>query len=833
MILPRTALFLLALATACSSVTTTPTAPSPIAPRVTVSLADAFSFRVTDDAFAGQTIGADETGFQRVKLPHTFDDSASPFFTTKNAWYRAHVRLPDDAPDRHWLLHFEGVGTIARVYVDGRDVGTHRGAYTGFLFDVTSALAPGADHVIAVRVDNTDDDTEDCLPSRCLARGYFRPWGGIYRKAELVGARALRIGDEAYAASGVVFETSDVGEASAHVDARVRIVNDGAFAEHGQIRITLSHNGTSVTELDAPFDVAGAATTEITIPATVVRPALWDLRKPELYDATVELVDSFGVRDRVRERFGFRRFEHAAGTYLLNGRPIALRGISKHHESEQSFAAMTDDEFRAEWSDLVDLGVNFVRLVHYPHAKIEYDLADEKGLLVWAENGNSAPWPGTDTGDRITREMVRQNRNHPSVVMWSAGNEADGDAAAHDAIVRYAKVAKTEDPARLAVYASNSGFFDASLDVIPVNVYPGWYGGDVWDFEKYLPATRDFSETGGRSVVTQHIDYADARLDLGTFEPEEYLQRLAESRMHVAFRSHASDVSMFTWWVYRDFVLDGRPKGINDSGIVSFDGRRKKDSYFLFRSFLRPEEPLVHLASKAYFVRRNRPDNGIKAYANVKRLRLFIDGVDQGTRDNGAFEHTKGRFVDNVFYWPALLHQGQNHVRVTDDAGHDDTATIVFDGTGGLPPIAGAPIVSSVTSTNPANRAVFFDGTISPGFPVFTDLDGTADNSWVTVPPELATARPIATRRTSKPSFSTSLAFTVRANAASVAILVAATDGAKVDLPGFTDLGLRGTWRDDTMRPTPMRLYSRASTGGETVTIPAQGPIDYAVLVSE
>src|SRR5262249_48999583 len=161
----------------------------------------------------------------------------------------------------------------------------------------------------------------------------------------------------------------------------------------------------------------------------------------------------------------------------------------------------------------------------------EYDLADERGILVWAENGNSTPNAGTGTGETITRDMVRQAFNHPSVVFFSAGNESIDDNASRLAVVRYAKAIKEEDPSRLVTYADPTlSFTDASMDFVSSNLYPGWYGQNIWDFDAVAPSLHYISETGGRSVVTHHADDAAASLSLGSFEPEEYLARIAESR---------------------------------------------------------------------------------------------------------------------------------------------------------------------------------------------------------------------------------------------------------------------------------------------------------------
>ena len=190
--------------------------------------------------------------------------------------------------------------------------------------------------------------------------------------------------------------------------------------------------------------------------------------------------------------------------------------MSKHQETEYRASAVTDADLIQDWNNLEDLGVNYVRLVHYPHAELEYDEADRRGIMVWAENGHTNSGAPTSNGDKITREMVYQNYNHPSIIFWSAGNEASGTTATS----QYAAVIQAADSSRPVVYAS-SGQTPSNVDFIFRNTYAGWYSGSMYDFLK--ASDHWISETGAGMVVGTHTaNYFAMNHTVNSYEPEEY-----------------------------------------------------------------------------------------------------------------------------------------------------------------------------------------------------------------------------------------------------------------------------------------------------------------------
>ena len=812
--------------------------------RTRTALSGSFRFRGTNDLVSAEAPTFDDSSWESITLPHTWDAMATasgahrPFVAWSKAWYRTRFRTHRPGRSRTYL-YFEGVATIADVFVNGKKLGQHRGAFTRFVFDATDALAADGDNVLAVMVSNADADTADTLPTQAIEHAYFDVYGGVYRKAFVIETDAVHVDPTDYASSGVYLTQTHVDATSAELRVDTVLRNGDTSAHPIEVLHRLvDREGHDVQVLHDTVTVVAGGRGRSTVSTKVPTPHLWGPKDPYLYRVVTELAVDGVVRDAVEERLGFRTFELSPNDFRVNGASMPLRGVSKHQETEAHQSAVTDDELIEDWNTLQELGVNFVRLVHYPHAELEYRLADERGVVVWAENGLTRGAPYSATGEQISRELVRQNYNHPSIAFFSAGNESapDGDAYAtwRDAVVRYGKAIKEEDPTRPVVFASNSSFTDPAIDFIAHNLYEGWYGGAAWDFDADAKALHFVTETGGRAVSTQHTDYGAERLSLGTFEPEEYLQLITESHTQIAFRDEAASVPLYTWWVFRDFLLDGRPHGVNDSGLVTYDGKRRKDSFYLLQSFLRPDFPVVHFASATHFVRRGAASNGVKVYSNRKTLHLSINGEDVGARSNGDYRQGV-HVVENVFFWDAPLHQGMNDLVASDGSGNEARASIYFAGGDGLPArTSPVPIVSSLSSSNGKNPAYFFDHAIEQDFPLFDEIDGTSDNTFAELPALVSGARPIVTARTSKVENLTDLTFRIDPSFASADVFVIAAAGAApppfVAAAGLVDAGVPCTVRDASMDRVRCNVFQKHVAGGTTIRIPG-ATLDYVVLV--
>ena len=802
-----------------------PTPGSP--PRSQTELREGWRFLASDDLDGAEAPGFDDTRWGTITLPHTWakDDPRAH----RAAWYR--TRFPADAADLRGrvYLYFEGVAAVADVYVNGVHVGQHRGAYTRFVFDAT-ANARAGENTLAVRVSNDPQDTADCLPSGASRRQLYHVWGGIHRKVHLLKTGSLHVDPTDHAAPGVYVTPRNVTAEGADLEARVLVRNTAATGARFEVRgRLLDPGGREALVMDASDEVGPNERRVVTLQGRVSTPRLWGPGTPNLYRFEAQALHEGQIADSVVQEIGFRDFRADGQGFFLNGQPILLRGVGKHQMSERNLSAVTDDEIRADFEALADLGVNAIRLAHYPHSDLAYSLADRKGILVIAENGHTTPErsPST-TGETITREMVLQNYNHPSIVAWSVGNEA-----AYVKVFRYARLVRESDPLRAITYASNTGVLrkkQDDLSFVMHNRYPGWYASAPWDFEFKALDMRFLSEAGGGAVVSTHTDYAAARHVVDAFEPEEYRQLLAEIQAQVVFRRQPEKVPLSLIWVFRDFPIDKYKGVLNTKGLVT-GGGLPKDAYHLYKAFLRPDTPVVHLTSQTYFLRRGDPRNGIKAYSNRPALTLFVNGEARGTQQNGAFrQEGKGPTIDNVFYWRTPLAAGRNEIRVSDaDANEDRAIVYAAPGGAGWPDEDGAPI-RNVASTNARNRAYFIHAPVREQWPFYYDLDGTADNTIDALPEAVRGAAWIATRRLSKPGNRTELRF--EAAAAARVFVLRTAGGPKPPLlaEGFEPSDTKGEWRDDSLRLVPFEVFQRDLQPGDRIRIPPETR-DYVVLV--
>ncbi|MGD0897637.1 MAG: glycoside hydrolase family 2 TIM barrel-domain containing protein, partial [Thermoguttaceae bacterium] len=754
-----TIFFLAHLSQAGAAETPPPTRIHPVAilPRSAELLTSGWRFIAGNDLAGAEAPGFDDSGWQAVSVPHTWNHKNS-LEKYSASWYRTRLRLPKEDALKRIYLRFDGVSVIADVYLNGRHLGQHRGAYTAFTLDATEAVRFGGENVLAVKVSNHPDDIQDCLPG---VWKLFHLYGGIYRNAWLIKTDAVHVDPTFYSASGVFISAGKIQPDAAELSIRAMVRNASA----APVEATVRHHvrAERVEEPDAltltgKLSIAAGSREEIRLAGTVARPRLWSPENPDCYSVVTEIEVGGRVMDRLGERSGIREIRLRDGNFYLNGRKIVLRGVCKHQETEYHATAVTAADLVEDWRGLKDLGVNLVRLAHYPHAEIEYDLADRLGICVWAENGHAGTKAAkpTKTGEYITREMVWQNYNHPSIVIWSAGNEVG-----YAAVPEYAAVIHGEDASRLISYASDSGIKPVKdLDYVSTNMYPGWYSAKPLE-EQLAAGVRFISEIGGGGILGTHCDEAEAKRQVDKYEPMEYQQRLAEHFFQFACRDGRDQLAQFVWWTFRDFG-NLKYKGINSKGLLTYAGC-KKDVFYLLQSFLRPELPVLQIAGKEWFLRRGSPTNGIKVYSNLPKLRLRFNGQDMGEQANGRYvQPVTGRRIDNVFWWSGPLRPGRNDVEATDGQGHRDAAVIYYWGKDAPPPpTEPASLVEQLSSSNPDNPAIYIDRPVAAQSPFYYDFDGSADNTFDAIPDELAGAGWIATRRTSKPDCRTGLSFRV------------------------------------------------------------------------
>jgi beta-galactosidase len=800
-------------------------------------------------------------GWEQISVPHVFRQSGLPDNTA--GWYRQTV-IPTEADrDRRVYLKLEGAASVKDVFVNGQHVGGHKGAFSASIYDLTPALKFGQANTIDVRVSNRDSESQYCL-SRS---GLYYINGGMFRKAWLVKTAAVHIFPE-MGASGIYLTPGNITESSADLDARTVVRNPLTSPAEVVVRhFVTDPDNNACAQFETKQIVPAGETVTIKAAEKIANPKLWDIGKPNLYTVRTEIHMGGQLTDAVTERMGFRTIALKDNRFYLNGREVQFRGVNKHAQNEYAWNAISDEELRREWQWMADLGGNMVRLAHYPHSHLEYDIADERGLVVWAENGYAGQiWkdPGTEEktvnpdGERLTREMVRQNWNHPSILFWSAGNETILDVVSH-----YASVIRNEkDPTRLVTYAATGDQKPKNCDFIAYNTYDGWYtGGPYTDFTK-SPHNDMVSETGSGDWITHHVPYGTIKFTVDKFEPEEYSEMFTEYRLQTVCRNDVENRPMFLWWNFREFYNLKFKQNRNTKGLLTLSAM-PKDIYFLFQAFLNPDKPVVHLCGRHHFLRAFEPDNGIKAYSNAGELQLTLNGVAQEKIKNGSYRlpdaeikkkdgtvtKVPGIPVDNVFFWKTPLKPGKNIIEVSDSQGHSDRM-IIYQ-TPADAPDPGA-LVQDLKSSNPQNPAVFIDRPAEAQGPVYTDVDGSSDNTFDIIPKEAEGAAWIATRRLSDPKLNTDLEFRINPASKGAKVFVMFSKGThpavtlkipsediadaaeamrnSLKAAGFEPTLTNAVWRDHWLNRTHAEIWSRNANPGETLNIPGR-TLDYVVMV--
>jgi beta-galactosidase len=800
--------------------------------------------------------------WKQIVVPHVFRQSGLPDNTA--GWYRQTISLTEADRNKRVYLELEGAASVKDVFVNGQFMGRHKGAFSASAFDLTAALKTGQVNTLDVRVSNRDSDARNCFSRSTL----YYVNGGMFRKAWLVKTGEVHIFPD-MGSSGVYLTPGNITNGGADLNAVTVVRNSLALPVEVVVRHSVTDpDGTACAQFETNQTIVAGETARIPAAGKIAHPKLWDIGQPNLYTVRTEIIAGGAVSDVVTERVGLRAIAFQDKHFFLNGREVQFRGVNKHAQNEYVWNAVSDDDLRDEWKSMADLGVNLVRLPHYPHSHLEYNIADERGIPVWAENGFAGQaWkdPGNDEktvtpdGERLTREMVRQNWNHPSILFWSAGNETIVDVVSH-----YAGVIRQEnDPTRLVTYAANDKE-PQDCDFVANNTYDGWYtSGPYTGFAK-LPRNAIVSETGSGDWITHHVPYGTIKWSVDKYEPEEYSEMFTEYRLQTVCRDDVENRPMFLWWNFREFYNLKFKKNRNTKGLLTMAGM-PKDIYFLFQAFLNPAKPVVRLCGRQHFLRAFAPDNGIKAYANAAELQLTLNGVprekirngsyripDSGmTRKDGTIAPVPGIPVANVFFWKTPLKPGRNVVEVSDGLGHGDRMIIYQKSADAPDPDA---LVQDLQSSNPENPACFIDRSVESQGPLYTDVDGSSDNTFDALPNAVEGAGWIATRRLSDPKLRTDLEFRINPSAKGATVFVLFSTGVYPTVTlkqpdpamasaasalrellataGFKASGTEAVWRDHLLNRTFAELWSREVAPGEKLKLPGQ-TLDYVVMVRD
>lgn len=653
-------------------------APAAAQEREVVALRDGWEFHYAGDAKAD--VPAADARWARVSVPHTWNRfgeyrlQRSPGIDNRQGvgWYRLSLDAADLPRGTRRYLQFDGVGNIADVWVDGVHVGRHAGAFSRFRLDVTDALKPEARHLVLVRADNRRPapgaTTQDVVP----LLGDFFIHGGLYRAVSLIGVDALHVDLLDHGGPGIAVRTPRIAPEVAEVAVRVRLRNDGDSAREAMLEVAIEDAGGRVSARTM-HTVRLAARTDASpdLRLALPHPRLWDGRRdPYLYRVVATVRDGARVVDRVTQPLGVRsvRIDADRGLFL-NGRHLPLHGVSRHQDSMGKGWALEDADHVRDMALITELGANTVRFAHYPHAQAAFEAADRAGLLVWAElpfvnkvSFADAPASAALVANARQQlvEMIRQHRNHPSVVTWGIGNEVDIDLAfgrlgpkadARPLLRELHALARAEDPERPTVLADcceatpgdklpGLPVLAGIADLMGYNRYFGWYYGDVDDLGAHLDALHaahprvpiSVSEYGAGGALSQHTDNPQGGpiASGGRPHPEAFQSWWHErSWPQIAARPY-----LWASWIWNmfDFASNIRQEGdatdINDKGLVSYDRKVRKDAFHYYRAQW-SDAPVVHVTGRRY-VRRAYPVTDVRVYSNAPRVGLRHNGRPLG-----------------------------------------------------------------------------------------------------------------------------------------------------------------------------------------------------------
>ena len=616
----------------------------------------------------------DDAKWSAVTLPHSYNgadgDDGGGYYRGPG-WYRRSVEIARPADGRRRLLQFAGAALAADLWVNGRHVGRHEGGHAAFRFDITDMLVPGR-NVVAVRVDNTQ------RPEITPLGGDFTVFGGLYRRVFLIESSEAHVDLLDYGGPGVAVMQGAITAAAAPIEVKVRAANDSATKRSLGVRAqVVDAAGRIVANATRRVAVAARSVVPVSLAIVVPDPHRWNGRKdPYLYHVATEILGADGaVLDRVEVPLGLRTiaFDGDKG-FLLNGAPYPLHGVDLFNPGRPGRGlAVTDAEVDADFDTLVDLGVTGLRLVHFQHPQASYDAADRLGLPVWTEIGiNSRVDAGKPFADNVTqqmRELIRQNINHPSVILWGIGNEVYSEGPEVPALLKVAQAAaKAEDRSRPTIYAHCCQGDDVAKarvsDLTGYNRYFGWYADRSgtamasWAdaFRAAHPHTPyAVSEYGAGASIRHQQQAPPPPVTDGGWHPEQY-QALYHETNWRALRDQPGLFGSFVW-VGFDLASDGRAEGdrdgINDKGLVTYDRAVRKDAFYWYQANW-SDRPMLYITSRRH-IDRSDSVTEVKVYGNAGPVTLSVNGVALGTRP----------LDDHIARWTGVtLRPGDNRIEV-------------------------------------------------------------------------------------------------------------------------------------------------------------------------
>ena len=589
--------------------------------------------------------------FAPVALPHTWNaldgqDGGGDYWRGIGTYK---IDLPNPTAGKKQYIEFRGANHVATVYCNGRNMGTHKGGFSTFRYDLTPAMLPEG-NVLTVVVTNAKCDV---YPQNADVTFY----GGLYRDVNFVEVNDAHF-DLLLDGTEAVFVTP-------HNVGKTRVDLFPVNADGCALKVELK---------DAAGNVVGAAETEASEHAHVLidvkEPHLWNgLADPYCYTCEASVVSGEEVLDTVTVTYGYRSFHVDPNTgFWLNGKNVPLRGVARHQDRLDKGWAISKADHEEDVALIKEVGANTIRLAHYQHDQYFYDLCDKTGFVLWAEIPFISQFIPTEEAYNNTisqmTELVAQNYNHPAICFWGISNEILIGVDREDLrqnLRDLNELAKAMDPSRLTTMAQVSmtpmdSEHNYITDVVSYNHYFGWYGGEVEEngpwLDKFHAMHPDkclgVSEYGAENILSWH-----------SAEPEnhDYTEEYANHYHQEMLKTFATRPYLWAThqWNCFDFAADARNEGgvqgRNNKGLITYDRKTKKDAFYIYKAWWNPE-PMVWV-SGGRFVNRAPEERNVIVYTNCDSVTLVVNGVDVETK--AAVDHM-------ITFENVALNDGENTV---------------------------------------------------------------------------------------------------------------------------------------------------------------------------
>jgi beta-galactosidase len=591
-----------------------------------------------------------------IALPHDwsiegpFDQDHSSsycggYLPTGIGWYRKHFRVPESYKDRKLTIEFDGVYQNSQVWINGRPLGNRPYGYVPFFYDLTPHIDFGKENVIAVKVDNSRQ-------TNC--RWYSG--SGIYRRTWLIVTGKIHV-----AQWGTFVTTPEVSTNAASVRVSTRIQNEGkAPTRCTVVSSILDRDGAVVQTAEQTEEIPAGKDFQFAHTMKVDKPHLWSVESPYLYRLLSTLRASSEEVDHYATPIGIRQavFDADRG-FLLNGERVKLRGVCLHHDGGCLGAAVPERVWERRLEILREMGCNAVRTSHNPFAAEFLDLCDQMGFLVLNEAFDEWKVPKTQIGpngysnyfdewyERDVQNFVRRDRNHPSVVLWSAGNEIGDQQAPNGAetLSKLLKIFHTEDPTRPVTAgcdhiqsepASETARpeFLALLDVVGYNYADRWRDRreKYYSIDRHSSPERRFIGTESEAIAGIRGEYPElftdtAPVEFGPFSRGHNVDVEQLFKFVTTYDYVAGDFM----WTGIDHLGEARwPMKGSSTGVIDTCGFKKDGFYFYQSQWV--QEPVLHVFPHWNWQRREGQIIPVSCYTNCDTVELFVNGRSMGVK---------------------------------------------------------------------------------------------------------------------------------------------------------------------------------------------------------